>query len=488
MGPGEYTRTLPRASPVLRTCRHPWRRAARGTTAGALARAAAGRAHVTAWGTAPCTRSVACAATATPAVRGLLQAPLAGPVALLPSADLSTWPRRAALHAPGHPPGGAVGGGGRPAVPGGLLAPVARPPRLCPLRHPPELGRGGGEKADARVEAEHLDWALADFSGYWRADELYDGPFCVLSAVDARRQRRLLYEVLTTTPPRWTSCCSWRACTTAFAPTATRPGDHHRRLAALPATHCPGAGGRLPPGLRVHIKKELTKAVLHAVARLPQRTRGASPEVTPRSAAVDAGSPPPTPPRPTDPATGGGPVRAAPPRCPAPPDRRPAGRAAGPVRGLPCLRALRAIMTRCTACSTAAAARTPRWQVGPVAPAGAPLPQPGQEPGQVALAQPGEGAEPFLDDKLLPATSNAVERGNRRYRKMQKAVYRVRTQASIKAGWRWTCNGIDTPRTARKRSPACTKHEHDPKRQLPCYSLWFAAERGGFGKCRMTSS
>jgi hypothetical protein len=28
------------------------------------------------------------------------------------------------------------------------------------------------------------------------ADELYDGPFCVLSAVDARRQRRLLYEVL----------------------------------------------------------------------------------------------------------------------------------------------------------------------------------------------------------------------------------------------------------------------------------------------------
>jgi hypothetical protein len=30
----------------------------------------------------------------------------------------------------------------------------------------------------------------------------------------------------------------------------------------------------------------------------------------------------------------------------------------------------------------------------------------------------------FLDDKLLPATSNAVERGNRRHRKMQKSVYR----------------------------------------------------------------
>lgn len=37
----------------------------------------------------------------------------------------------------------------------------------------------------------------------------------------------------------------------------------------------------------------------------------------------------------------------------------------------------------------------------------------------------------FLDDKLLPATSNAVERGNRRHRKMQKSVYRVRSQISL---------------------------------------------------------
>ena len=44
-----------------------------------------------------------------------------------------------------------------------------------------------------------------------------------------------------------------------------------------------------------------------------------------------------------------------------------------------------------------------------------------------------EKALTFLDDKLLPATSNAVERGNRRYRKMQKQVYRVRTQAQISA-------------------------------------------------------
>lgn len=43
-----------------------------------------------------------------------------------------------------------------------------------------------------------------------------------------------------------------------------------------------------------------------------------------------------------------------------------------------------------------------------------------------------EKALTFLDDKLLPATSNAVERGNRRYRKAQRSVYSVRTAAHIR--------------------------------------------------------
>jgi hypothetical protein len=48
------------------------------------------------------------------------------------------------------------------------------------------------------------------------------------------------------------------------------------------------------------------------------------------------------------------------------------------------------------------------------------------------LLAPGlEKALVFLDERLLGATSNAVERGNRRYRKMQKTVYRVRTQRAI---------------------------------------------------------
>ena len=37
----------------------------------------------------------------------------------------------------------------------------------------------------------------------------------------------------------------------------------------------------------------------------------------------------------------------------------------------------------------------------------------------------------YLDDSLLGSTSNAVERSNRRHRKMQKTVYRVRTQPTI---------------------------------------------------------
>lgn len=42
-----------------------------------------------------------------------------------------------------------------------------------------------------------------------------------------------------------------------------------------------------------------------------------------------------------------------------------------------------------------------------------------------------EKALTFLDDDLFPSTSNAAERAFRRHRKMQKAVYSVRTQPQI---------------------------------------------------------
>src|SRR6266702_4899447 len=67
---------------------------------------------------------------------------------------------------------------------------------LCPLRPCRTGSRLGGKKAQARMDTDFLDWALADFSGSVAADELYDGPFCMLSAVDNRRYKRILYEVL----------------------------------------------------------------------------------------------------------------------------------------------------------------------------------------------------------------------------------------------------------------------------------------------------
>ena len=45
-----------------------------------------------------------------------------------------------------------------------------------------------------------LEWALEAVSGYAAVDELYEGPYCVLSAVDNRQYKRILYEVLAHDP------------------------------------------------------------------------------------------------------------------------------------------------------------------------------------------------------------------------------------------------------------------------------------------------
>src|SRR4029450_2523794 len=61
--------------------------------------------------------------------------------------------------------------------------------------------RLGEKKAQARMDTDFLDWALTAFSGDGAADELYDGPFCILSAVDNRRYKGPLYDVLDHDPP-----------------------------------------------------------------------------------------------------------------------------------------------------------------------------------------------------------------------------------------------------------------------------------------------
>ena len=59
--------------------------------------------------------------------------------------------------------------------------------------------RPGKKKIDS-MSTTYLDEALADFSGYLAIDELYDGPFCVLSVVDNRRYNRLAFRVLDHNP------------------------------------------------------------------------------------------------------------------------------------------------------------------------------------------------------------------------------------------------------------------------------------------------
>ena len=53
-----------------------------------------------------------------------------------------------------------------------------------------------GKKAEVTIKTEYIEEALLDFSGYIAADELYDGPFCVLFIVDNHKFKRLYYAVL----------------------------------------------------------------------------------------------------------------------------------------------------------------------------------------------------------------------------------------------------------------------------------------------------
>lgn len=81
-----------------------------------------------------------------------------------------------------------------------------------------------------------------------------------------------------------------------------------------------------------------------------------------------------------------------------------------------------------------------------------------------------EKALTFLDDKLLPSTSNAVERANRRHRKMQKSVYRVRTCRHVSQ--RISLDMIREARAVRRYQAMTTLHRkrtplraHKPRRR-----------------------
>ena len=281
------------------------------------------------------------------------------------------------------------------------------------------------------MDADYLDWALTDFSGYVAIDELYDGPFCVLSIVDNRTFKRLLYQVLEHDPDHADVTAFLRRFQAALL----------QRGVTLKGVTTDGSA-LYPEPLRVvfpdiphqicefHVLKELTKAILRAVAKVRKKLAARKPPLKRgRPSTVEA-------------------KRAA----------RQAKRLQQKsadlfehrylfvqhdltvaqrrtlrriTRGLPQLRTLREIMEevyrlfdrRCRTDTALAKLAKLRRRVRRFKAVGKVLSK---------LQSPNlDKALTFLDDKLLPSTSNAVERGNRRHRKMQKTVYRVRTQEHI---------------------------------------------------------
>jgi hypothetical protein len=293
--------------------------------------------------------------------------------------------------------------------------------------------RRGEKRAEARIDADYLDWALADFSGYIAADELYDGPYCVLSIVDNRTFKRISYRVLDHDPTH----DDIREFFTAFGEALHVRGLVLGGITTDGSPLYPGPIAAIFPGVRhqvceFHVLAEITKAVLHAVSKVRKQLAA---QKTPLGRG-----------RPRSPQAK---------RVARRNDRlqqkigdlfehrhlfvahhltsTERGTVQRITRGLPQLRVLREIMDevyrlfdrRCRTHTALAKLAKLRMRVRRFQKVGKTLSK---------LFSPNlEKALTFLDDSLLPATSNAVERGNRRHRKMQKTVYRVRTQQHIHA-------------------------------------------------------
>lgn len=277
----------------------------------------------------------------------------------------------------------------------------------------------------------YLDWALEDFSGYIAADELYDGPFCVLSIVDNRTFKRLLYQVLDHDPDHKDITAFFHRFRIALRLRRLKLKGVTTDASPLYPEPLREVFGNVPHQIcEFHILKELTKAILRAVAKVRKTMAGQKP-------AGKRG-------RPTTIAA----KRIARRR------KRLQQRIADlfehrhlfvqhdlttserrtlqtVTRGLPQLRTLRDLMEevyhlfdrRCRTDTALAKLATLRQRVRRFKQVGHILNK---------LRSPNlDKALTFLDDKLFPSTSNAVERGNRRHRKMQKTVYRVRTREHI---------------------------------------------------------
>jgi len=283
------------------------------------------------------------------------------------------------------------------------------------------------------MDTDFLDWALADFSGYVAADELYDGPFCILSAVDNRRYKRILYDVLDHDPTHDDiQAFLGRLKTALVVRGLTLCGVTTDGSALYPAPLKEVFGKVRHQICQFHIVAEVVQAVVGAVASTRKNLAATQPKLPkgrPSTPAAKAAA------RTKKRLTAQGAALFASrhlfvQRHLTKTARKTLGRVS---RGFPQLQALRAIMEQVYAlfdrrCRTQTAlAKLAKLQrhVQRFPALGDTL--------KKLFAPTLEKALTFLDDTLLPSTSNAVERGNRRYRKMQKQVYRVRTQGQIRA-------------------------------------------------------
>ena len=291
--------------------------------------------------------------------------------------------------------------------------------------------RPGGKKAAQQRWTAHLDWALSDFSGYLAADELYDGPFCILSLVDNRTFKRLAYQVLDRAPTAKDVEAFFRRFHAALEPRRLTVQGITTDGSSLYPEPIVAVFGDVPHQVcTFHVLREVTQAVLSAVAQERKRLAASAPKLPwgrPGSKAAR---------------------RAArrKKRIEAKVGelfahrylfvrrqltRSERGTLRRITRGLPQLRTLRELMAevyrlfdrRCRTATALAKLAKLRARLRRFGRLGAVLKK---------LRSPGlEQALVFLDERQMGATSNAVERGNRRYRKIQKTVYRVRTQRAI---------------------------------------------------------
>ncbi len=140
--------------------------------------------------------------------------------------------------------------------------------------------RPGGKKAERRIDADYLDWALADFSGSLAADELSDGPFCVLSIVDNRTFKRLSYQVLDRDPTSQDIEAFFRRFQQALDARGLAVQGITTDGSSLDPEPIATVFGAVPHQLCTFpVLKEVTKAVLSAVAKLRKDLASGAPKL-----------------------------------------------------------------------------------------------------------------------------------------------------------------------------------------------------------------